>query len=144
MPRWKSSAVLSYPIAEMMNTRAATNGAVMTPIALRPGVFRSSEDFHITGRVGVRWRCSDEPTHSRKTKREDHYGHSERPQVSHFETRTHLMLRRSPSARGGVIGRRSQCIDGRRGEPMTAILLLTTTAVLAMAWLAMALDAITH
>jgi hypothetical protein len=68
---------------------------------------------------------------------------SARPQASHFETLIHLMLRRSPSARGGVMGRRSQCIDGRRGKPMTAIL-LTTTAILAMAWLAMALDAITH
>jgi hypothetical protein len=42
------------------------------------------------------------------TKREDHDGCSARPHVSHFETLTHLMLRRSPSARGGVMGRRSQ------------------------------------
>jgi hypothetical protein len=34
--------------------------------------------------------------------------------------------------------------DGRRGEPMTTILLTTAAAILAMAWLAMALDAITH
>ncbi len=75
---------------------------------------------------------------------EVHDGHSARPWVSHFETLTHLMMRRSSAARGGVMGCRSQYIDGRRGGPMTAILLLTTTAILAMAWLAMALDAITH
>lgn len=36
--------------------------------------------------------------------------------ASHFETLTHLMLRRSPSARRGVISRTSQYIDGKRGE----------------------------
>ena len=36
---------------------------------------------------------------------------SARPQVSHFETLIHLMLRRSPSARGGVMSRRSQYND---------------------------------
>jgi hypothetical protein len=35
-----------------------------------------------------------------------------RAPVSHFETPIHLMLRRSPSARRGVMGRRSQCLDG--------------------------------
>jgi hypothetical protein len=34
-----------------------------------------------------------------------------RPQVCHFETLIQLMLRRSVSARGGVMGRRGQCID---------------------------------
>jgi hypothetical protein len=34
--------------------------------------------------------------------------------------------------------------DRRRGEPMTATLLTTAAVILAMAWLAMALDAITH
>lgn len=43
-----------------------------TWIALRAGGFRSSEDYHITNRVrACGWRCSDEPTHSRETKRED-------------------------------------------------------------------------
>ena len=83
-----------------------------TWIALRASGFRSSEDYHITNRVrACGWRCSDEPTYSRGTKREDDDGLSARPQVSHFETLTRLMLRRSPSARGGVMGRRSQCIE---------------------------------
>jgi hypothetical protein len=34
-----------------------------------------------------------------------------RPQVSHFETLIDLMLRRSPSARGGVMSGSSQCND---------------------------------
>jgi DNA-directed RNA polymerase specialized sigma24 family protein len=43
-----------------------------TWIALRAGGFRSSKDYHITNRVRVGgWRCSDEPTHSWETKRED-------------------------------------------------------------------------
>jgi hypothetical protein len=42
---------------------------------------------------------------------EDDDGRSRRPQVSHFETLIQLMLRRSPSARGGVMSRRGQCND---------------------------------
>jgi hypothetical protein len=38
------------------------------------------------------------------------------PQVSHSETFIHLMFRRTSSALGGVMSRRSQYIDGRRGE----------------------------
>jgi hypothetical protein len=34
-----------------------------------------------------------------------------RQQVSCFETLIHFMLRRSLSARGGVMSRKSQCID---------------------------------
>ena len=34
-----------------------------------------------------------------------------RQQVSRFETLIHFMLRRSLSARGGVMSRKSQCID---------------------------------
>jgi hypothetical protein len=89
------------------------NGAVMTPDCVARWWFRSIEAYHITGRVRVGgWRCSDEPTHSRETKRGDDDGRSARPQVSHFETFIQLMLRRSLSARGGVMGRRSQCIGG--------------------------------
>jgi hypothetical protein len=83
------------------------NGAVMTPdsvarwwVSLQRGLVR----------VGG-WRCSDEPTHSREAKREDDDGRFSSPQASHFETLFHLMLRRSPSARGAVMSCRSQCND---------------------------------
>jgi DNA-directed RNA polymerase specialized sigma24 family protein len=87
-----------------------------TWMALHAGGFRSSGDYPVTDRVlACGWRCSDEPTHSRE--REDADGRSARPQVSQFETLTRLMLRRSPSACGGVMGRRSECIDERGENP---------------------------
>jgi hypothetical protein len=43
-------------------------------------------------------------------------GPSARPQVSHPETFIHLVLRRTSSPLGGVMSRRGQHIDGRRGE----------------------------
>ena len=39
-----------------------------------------------------------------------------RTTASHFETLNHLMLRRSPSARRGVMSCRSHPINGKRGE----------------------------
>jgi hypothetical protein len=43
-------------------------------------------------------------------------GPSAHPQVSHVETFIHLVLRRTSSPLGGVMSRRGQHIDGRRGE----------------------------
>lgn len=71
------------------------NGAVMTPDSVARWWFGYIEAHHITGRVPVvGQRCSDEPPHSRETKRKDDDGRSARPHVSHFETLIHLILRR--------------------------------------------------
>jgi hypothetical protein len=72
--------------------------------------FRACEDSHITGGVRRRLALFRRTDQSLETKREDDDGRSARPRASHFETFTHLMLRRSPSARGGVMSRRSQCV----------------------------------
>ncbi len=59
-------------------------------------------------RVGC-WRGSEDTSsanHARRRARR-----STRPEVSHFETLIRLMLRRSPSARGGVMGPETQCND---------------------------------
>jgi hypothetical protein len=42
--------------------------------------------------------------------------------VSYFETLFHLKLRRSRSARGGVIGRRRQCHHGGIEKTMSTML----------------------
>jgi hypothetical protein len=71
--------------------------------------FRACEDSHITGGVRRRLALFRRTDQSLETKREDDDGPSAHG-ASHFETFTHLMLRRSPSARGGVMSCRSQCV----------------------------------
>lgn len=81
------------------------NGAVMTPDSVVRWWVSLQRGFV---RVGG-WRCSDDKFAGNQAGRHD--GRSARAQVSHFETPIHLMLRRSPSAHGGVMSRRGQCND---------------------------------
>jgi hypothetical protein len=57
----------------------------------------------VFGVLGTRW-CPDDHEHAKTTTGRP----PARPQVSHFETLIQLMLRRSPSARGGVMSCRGQ------------------------------------
>lgn len=84
--------------------RAAMNGVVMTPdsvarwsVSLQRGLVRvaagvAQHDTFAGNQAGRRGRTVS-------------------AEVSHFETLIHLMLRRSPSARSGVMSRRGQCND---------------------------------
>jgi hypothetical protein len=90
-------------IAEMMNTPVAMDGAVRTPdsrcaqVCFAPATINTSHvKYVLADGVGQTNRhICRKPSGKTKT---------QRPQVSHFETLTHLMLRRSESARGGVMG----------------------------------------
>ena len=71
-------------------------------------------------RVGC-WRGLEDTSsanHARRRARR-----STRPEVSHFETLIRLMLRRSPSARGGVMGRRDPMQRHRRIEKTMSMML---------------------
>jgi len=58
----------------------------------------------VFGVLGLRWCPDDHERAKTRTGRPP-----ARALVSHFETFIHLMLRRSPSARGGVMSPRGRC-----------------------------------
>src|SRR4051812_28768316 len=63
-----------------------------------------------------RRRYSDEPTRPREAKQDDDDGGFRPPSGVLLQVAIHVMLKRSPSARGAVMRRMSQRIDGRREE----------------------------